>query len=581
MLFIDIITYSSAIKSPKILVAYQRPFEWDAKNGQRFAEDMLDVMSGKEKECFLGSMTLLRVPTNDIYLIDGGNREISGLALIALLRNRAINLENKHDRNNEGTKSAYKLVFTAKNNMNDLLYRGSRKQIPLSIPNGTDNESRRFIAYLKGMLIDDGHHHYAAFYNKGKKDSVYRLNSVHRVLSRIIGHKLQDMNYEEQAKYLYTAYHNLCNNVKVARILTTDRRQAQSIYESINSTGVQLAPQDLVKSYLAALLSEDSSEEMKTGMGKFTQMSAVFDDMDTIPYYLSIYCEAKLGMSTSNSSLVNRVDNNISTPSEAKQMIDETLILASTFKELQRPKSVKHLQMPDIAHQNMMLQDMGEHYFYNVILAMHYRKYSKQAIRSVFKVLLKISVQRSLKHNNRPHFNKVSSEIWSNAPSIQTIKAHAIKENRKIQGQLYSSKQMCMSYNEPLTKPGSLRFSTIAFIIANIYRYESNDFKTKDSIYNSLFRSKRNPSFMLMHLSETVDGGLLNSLGNDVLVEASLKPEQIKTLDHKLELLDKSKLKYNRQLYTYVKKALDQGHGITEVVRQRQHHVADDFAKIW
>ncbi len=222
---------------------YQRDYSWDEDNWEDLWNDILSIYKNNESH-YMGSIVLLNNGNSHYNIIDGQQRfttlSIVSLAVIAKIQELA-NSEIEKEANSErvellmkdylGQKDSVSLKYSSKlflNENNDGFYQRNLLNFskPRNIRKLSDSEKLLWNAY--------------EFFTK-------KINELY----------LKMENGGELADFLKN---RVGKNLLFIQITVEDELNAYTVFETLNSRGVELTSTDLLKNYIFSLVAESSSD---------------------------------------------------------------------------------------------------------------------------------------------------------------------------------------------------------------------------------------------------------------------------------------------------------------------------------
>ncbi len=207
---------------------YQRNYDWKFENCEKLFKDIVEC-SQENKIHFIGTIVYLNYcnssALDDCLIIDGQQRITTLVLLIKALRDIAIKQGNDRVKND----SEECLFNTNCEEVNRLKLKPIKK----------DNTQLK-------LLLDD------------RISEVNQKSNIFKNYDTFI--KLINLEIEK-GKQLSDIWDGLLNLELVEITLEKDKDNAQLIFESINSTGVDLTPSDLIRNYLLMDLKDSDEQE--------------------------------------------------------------------------------------------------------------------------------------------------------------------------------------------------------------------------------------------------------------------------------------------------------------------------------
>lgn len=210
-----------------VIPVYQRDYAWTRINCQKLWGDLLDLNKNNRLDHFLGTVVTIGSNFDEYTVIDGQQRLTTTSILLIALYNY---LKNKQDKtNDENNLTEQTLEFLVNR------YSQDDKKIRLK-PNKQDKEY--FDKLFKQEIIDDVNSNIVSNYN-------YFYDKI--------------SSLELSPIEIFNAFRKL----KIVLIdLVRGQDDPQLIFESLNSTGVDLTAGDLIRNYILMDLNPNDQESM-------------------------------------------------------------------------------------------------------------------------------------------------------------------------------------------------------------------------------------------------------------------------------------------------------------------------------
>ena len=269
--FNDIIGNGKIYKVPD----FQRDYSWDEDNWEDLWNDILTINENNESH-YMGSIVLLNKGDSNYQIIDGQQRfttlSIISLAVISKLKELALNNIEKEENTERvnllmkdyiGQKDSVSLTYSSKlflNENNDSFYQ------------------RRLLSFSKPINI------------KKLLDSEKLLWKAYEFFTNKINDLYKNMNNgSELASFLK---HKVGKNLLFIQITVEDELNAYTVFETLNSRGVELTSTDLLKNYLFSLVAKSSSdlEQVKKQWKKIIDIIG----LKNFPVFLRHYLNSKM-----------------------------------------------------------------------------------------------------------------------------------------------------------------------------------------------------------------------------------------------------------------------------------------------
>jgi len=208
---------------------YQRTYDWQAKHCEKLVKDIFDAMS-HGKEHFTGSIVYFNAinfsQEKVSLIIDGQQRITTVIIILKALADLADYLE--HDQLKKQIEDKYLSTDTS-----------DFKRVHKLIPTEEDEEQFALFMQKKSNEMDGG--------------SGFAKN--YRIIHSLLQRKLKTT--DDLARFYKTLIHQM---TIVELVLDKGIDDPQEIFESINSTGLELTQADLIRNYL--LMSESEQDHL-------------------------------------------------------------------------------------------------------------------------------------------------------------------------------------------------------------------------------------------------------------------------------------------------------------------------------
>ena len=311
--FNDIIGNGKIYKVPE----FQRDYSWDEDNWEDLWNDILTINESNESH-YMGSIVLLNKGNSNYQIIDGQQRfttlSIISLAVISKLKELALNNIEKEGNSERvdllmkdyiGQKDSVSLTYSSKlflNENNDSFYQRRLLSFskPINVKKLLDSEKLLWKAY-------------EFFTNK--------INNLYRNMS----------NGSQLASFLKN---KIGKNLLFIQITVEDELNAYTVFETLNSRGVELTSTDLLKNYLFSLVAKSSSdlEQVKKQWKKIIDIIG----LKNFPVFLRHYLNSKMKL-INKGSLFKAIKQSVQKDDEVFMLLDNLEESAYIYVALSNP----------------------------------------------------------------------------------------------------------------------------------------------------------------------------------------------------------------------------------------------------
>ncbi|MGL4759579.1 MAG: DUF262 domain-containing protein, partial [Patescibacteria group bacterium] len=200
-----------------IIPVYQRDYAWKRADCQKLWNDLLTLVNQGDKTHFLGTIVTINTGRDKYSVIDGQQR-LTTSTLLLLAINAFLSKISESDRTTE----EQKLIVQVQDFLINKYETNNNTKIKLK-PNKQDNDS------------------FVKLFNKDYSSSENNIYSNFRFF-------LDKFEIEKANPYMiFDAFKNL---TIVSIVLDSNKDNPQLIFESLNSTGVDLEEADLIRNYI-------------------------------------------------------------------------------------------------------------------------------------------------------------------------------------------------------------------------------------------------------------------------------------------------------------------------------------------
>lgn len=332
----DIFANARSYRVPR----YQRNYAWDEEQWEILWEDILFIHEGNEPFHFMGPLLFQEDEKNpDRFLIIDGQQRLATLVLLALAaihQFQAWARENRTAGNepeaqgNEERAEIFRRRFIGEKEPTALYYR-SRLEL-----NETDN------SFFQDVLSD-------RFVNRSPV--LARLPESNRKLWKCYTFFREKLSQkfdtpQDLAEFLDRT---VSQGLLFTRILVTDDANAYLIFETLNARGIELAPNDLIKNYIFAVLARENVPETDIHhlIAKWDRMIESLGSREFI-HCLRAYANSRSTSVVRQERLFRYVKASIPDRHTAQQFIEDISVKADLYFALRNPADEFWNTWPDV-----------------------------------------------------------------------------------------------------------------------------------------------------------------------------------------------------------------------------------------
>ena len=257
-----VISVKTLLESGRFVVPdFQRNYAWEAKQVNEFWNDLEFITQSKD-EHFVGSVILLSEEGNpDLQVIDGQQRLTTIFMLISLIRDLMMEQETQNLQTAVST-------FDVSHEPISLLFKDLASAEPRFDGNAQIKKD-----FLDCVIRNPKDPNRRKFKKKDRSETrrLRRANSFLEKALRDFMLRNAGEDVQSRLRVLHNLFQTVIKNLKVMSISTYNRKEAVTIYMTLNNRGLGLSPSDLVKSLLIRFVSKsieghgflDSKEVLK------------------------------------------------------------------------------------------------------------------------------------------------------------------------------------------------------------------------------------------------------------------------------------------------------------------------------
>lgn len=242
-----VISVKSLLESGRFVVPdFQRNYAWEAKQVNEFWNDLEFITQSKD-EHFVGSVILLSEEGNpDLQVIDGQQRLTTIFMIISLIRDLMMEQETQ-------TLQLAVSTFDVSHEPISLLFKDLASAEPRF-----DGNSQIKKDFFDCIIRNPKDPHRRKFKKKDRTET-RRLRKANFFLEKALRDFMvrnAGEDVQSRLRVLHDLFHTVIKNLKVMSISTYNRKEAVTIYMTLNNRGLGLSPSDLVKSLLIRFVSK-------------------------------------------------------------------------------------------------------------------------------------------------------------------------------------------------------------------------------------------------------------------------------------------------------------------------------------
>lgn len=557
-----------------VVPLYQRNYAWEKEEIEDFWTDLQDLVQGNRSSHFFGQIVTFENDDGVQEIIDGQQRLTTSTIFMAVIKDIANNIysENFTGAQDESVLEIGDTLRDIRRRVKDSI-RGEKGEVSSLMVQNTQDGSDETIQDFFYKLT---HGSKSAVTNKTHSEPKQNMQHAYSDIYKWIENYLK--NYKqmgERIDKLELIFNSFYNNFYIVMISAPSRKDAFTIFETLNSRGKDLKASDIIKNHLLSLMSED----ITTGNEMWNKITGHLDNSsDRITRFIRTYWASKKRI-VPESRLYREISAEINDTHDAKSFLEDLDNTVELYTVLESPTSPKaHSEFFDdfrVTEGIDILSRLSVKLYYPVVIAMYYKKYSESDLIKVIYKLTSVFIRHRAIANKGTNkleggFSEIAHKIWEyELKNVDEI-------NAEMNEKLMPNNESTEAYFNVLEKEGGQRGAkkwTLMYLLSSLYDAESEDFG--NDYYQRVFDDDE---FKLIQIdpSDAV-GQYSNYIGNWTIIEKNVLHGSPKNAQDTAEYLAKSRLSINRALADKINHIGWSGDSIVE----RQKEFSNDVINIW
>ncbi|EHN59082.1 DUF262 domain-containing protein [Oenococcus kitaharae] len=533
-----------------IIPRYQRDYAWEDNQLLDLWSDLFEVVQDRQDNHFFGQIVTFKNDSQGEFsqeVIDGQQRLTTSCILMAVIRDIADNM--------------YKKNFVGKNlniEAGDAL-RDIKRDVDKSL-RGTKHGDAPSLVLQQNEALENGindffygliHSRRALSLTK-KSSPIKMMDNAYDFFFQKITNKLnEDSTLDARIELLQTIYETFVSNFYVVMITAPSRKDAFTIFETLNSRGKDLKASDIIKNHLLSQMDQGNMELSSKVWNAIAKKLS--NDGDRITRFIRTYWASKNSL-VSERQLYRSISKYITLSNDCKRFLNDLSSLSNVYDVLENPTdgkfNINFFKKRELYWRLDILNRMGVKLYYPIILSMYHSHYSESDMLIVVNKIISVFMRHRAimeKGTNilETGFANLAIKIWkSNNLSVDEIV-------QELRNNLLPSDEDAKTNFMVLKKEGGLRGSkkwSLAYILAELYQTSFHDFENQDqsTLYNDVFAQD---FFELAQIDEkNVSDDYRTRIGNWTIVEKGLRSSRGNQNDGMYSILSKSSLKANQEI---------------------------------
>lgn len=559
-----------------IVPIYQRNYAWQEDEVKDFWNDLQDVIVGKRNSHFFGQIVTFKNEADEQEIIDGQQRLTTSVIFMAVIRDIALELGRQiqskpldiNDDDDIGDdlrliRSQVKKSIRGDHDNGPTLVVQTHVEDP-----GSDETLEEFFEKLTHSRIpttkptSEPKENMLNAYNDMKKWITTSLKAY-----ATIGERIDQLN---------TIFNAFFDHFYIVMISTQSRRDAFTIFETLNSRGKDLKASDIIKNHVMSLLHDD----LTAANDLWNQITRpLSNNSNRITRFIRTYWAARYRI-VPEARLYRAISDKVNTAPEAQQFLTELANLVEPYTVLESPAAPKahwyYFKDERLTQQLDILNRLNVKLYYPIILALHHRKFSPQdtllIVRKIIAVFIRFRTIMNRGTNKLENgFSDIAHHIWT----VELSNANEIID--EMSEKLLPSDEQAKSSFMMMQKEGGQRGAkkwTLVYLLAELYDATYDDF-ADDSLYQRAFNDD---NYRLVQISD--DAALADAatyLGNWTLLEKNLAKSNYASTQQLISALEKSNLTANH----HIASQLQANPWNVTSIQQRLDTLSNNVTLIW
>ena len=297
---------------------FQRDYSWEEEQWDDLWTDILAVKESRNEVHYMGAIVLQDVENKNFNIIDGQQR-LATLSLISLAIIKRLNdlVESKQE-DDENTERIEKLKeqYIGKRDAVSLRY---SNKLQLNENNGSFYRS--FLVQLREPINIQREPTSNKLLNKA-------FNYFYEKVKEVFG---AGQNGQALADFLQN---QIAEKLLFIQIIVKNDIDAYTVFETLNSRGIELSISDLLKNYLLSITAE--SDEDKRQAKEQWQRIIQITDLDKFPTFLRYFWHSRYEI-VRKEQLFKALRNSVKTKEDTFALLDDLEKYAGVYSALKNP----------------------------------------------------------------------------------------------------------------------------------------------------------------------------------------------------------------------------------------------------
>jgi len=297
---------------------FQRDYSWEEEQWGDLWDDILAIKENRTEVHYMGAIVLQDFENKNFNIIDGQQR-LASLSLIALaIIKRLSDLIESEQEDTENTERIEKLKEQ---------YIGKRDAVSLRYSNklqlNENNESfyRSFLVQLRDPI------------------NIHRESASNKLLYKAFNYfyeKVKEVFVSKQNGELLADFlqNQIAEKLLFIQIVVKNDLHAYTVFETLNSRGIELSISDLLKNYLLSITAQ-SSEDKRQAKEQWQRIIQI-TDLDKFPTFLRYFWHSRYEI-VRKEQLFKALQKSVKTKEDTFELLDDLEKYAAVYAALKNP----------------------------------------------------------------------------------------------------------------------------------------------------------------------------------------------------------------------------------------------------
>jgi uncharacterized protein with ParB-like and HNH nuclease domain len=338
----------------------QRDYTWEAEQIEDFWQDLLSVLTHRDRQHFFGQVVVYNDGVKKKkFIIDGQQRTVTSMIFLRSIQYLSSELRQKteDERQRKGLKDLD----------------SSLTQILGYDGNGYDDHSQLHLTFESEINEND---YFSTFVINGaptsekvkNRPACENMRNAYYYFYRKLKEVMDESDMDGKIHALYDYRNSFLDNFEVMYLETNDLGESYVIFETLNARGKDLETADLLKNYVFSQAQGNLNDVQE----KWKKMTDSLGGLD-LTKYIRYYWNARYGL-VREKDLYREISANIRTPKESKDLVTDLKDNAEYYHDACVPDSCDAYDDKEIIDRLLAIRTLKATSFIPILLALEMRK---------------------------------------------------------------------------------------------------------------------------------------------------------------------------------------------------------------